>query len=216
MQATTANVGEVLKPRATTTNVFNIADYERFRWRKNCMALKDGTTGRAIPFDDSQKRRPTPAVTPATAHSQNRQLDHNTLPPIRIVKSENRLIPEGDYEAVCVKASHRWNYQFHRWEAILEFALAAPAPAGTPIPMHVRMGEGRDPELKDSHWLAQVIERLGGLEKLAGWRFHVTVQTIKRRPGDKTDRAPGLWYSRVKEAELWDDYALRSSKSSLL
>lgn len=200
-----------------TATLFNIADYECVRYklkRKITMTLKDGTTGRDLPVTDiTQKRRPAPAVTPTPAY-QNRQPDHSTLPPIRITAATKRLISEGDYdEALCVKAFHHWNHQFKRWEAILEFVFNPPVPAGPPIPMHVRMGSEAEPELKADHWLAQLINRFGGdVSKLSGWRFRVSVETIKRRQGDKVDRQQAEWYSRVKRAVLWDDYVLSSSR----
>jgi len=200
-----------------TATLYNITDYrwrfeQKFKWR-NFMTLKSGTTGGDVQVTDiTQKRRPTPATIPASAQ-QNRQADHSTLPPIRITQATKRLIDEGDYdEAVCVNAFHRWNQQFGRWEVILEFAFNAPVPAGIPIPMHVNMGRGEEPELKADHWLARLIERFGALPNLKGWRFRVTVETVKGRPNDKVERPESEWYSRVRRAILWDDYVRSSLK----
>lgn len=160
-----------------------------------------------------------PATTPAAKRNYETSRDqHSThVPPIRIIKSTKRLIDEGEYEATCVGAHARWNHQFHRWEAILEFDFVPPVPAGEPIPMHVNMGRGPEPELDGDHWLAHLLKRFGELEKLASWRFFVTVGTIKRRQGDKFDRPASQWYSRVKRAVPWDEYVtgMRSQQFSL-
>jgi hypothetical protein len=137
---------------------------------------------------------------------------HSTqLPPIRIGPPTKRLIEEGRYEAVCVKAFYRLN-QYGRYEAILDFAFDAPVPSGIPIPMHVNMGKG-EPVLPEDHWLYRLMKRFGGLEKLKGYRFIVNVETIKKHPHDKGERPESEWYSRVKRCVWIDDYILASKKS---
>lgn len=177
----------------------------KFKWKWS-FDMADGTM---------TLKRQEPAPTKVTGSQTttkavtNQQQDSTSLPPIRITKKTKRLIPEGDYEALAVKGSHRRN-QYRRWEAVLEFVLEAPAPAGAPLVLRVGMGYEAEPELAADHWFGRILEKFGttDVSKLVGWRFLVTVKTVKKEHTDKYDRPPDEWYSTVRRAIFWDDHVL--------
>lgn len=167
------------------------------------MDLKDGTTGRAIPFDDSQKRRPAPAVTPATANSQNRQLDHNTLPPIfkRAEKPSRFLIDEGRYEAVCTEVRDpHWVKHWKKWQVRIEFALCGKTTP--PMVQFLTCGTDTEAPMIDG-WLLQTLDAIEAHapSELQGRDFYVYVKTVTRdRKGRALPRHE--WYSVVSSSSL--------------
>jgi len=139
----------------------------------------------------------------AREHSSiDQQQDSTRVPPIRVTKSTKRFVEEGEHDnALCVNAVHRWNRQYRRWEAIIEFVFQDDAPDGLPIPMHVRLGDNpAAPELPDHSWLFNLLlklDRTGCMDvaALKGHYFDVTVKTIRKAQHEKADRPADQWYS---------------------
>lgn len=187
-----------------TTNLINIADHSwRFQKGKTFMALKDGTTGRSIPFDDPQKRRPMPSD-PLASAQQNRQPDHSTPPqPLfnRAEKPTRFLIDEGRYEAICtnVRDPH-WVPRWGKYQVRLEFALCGKTTP--PLVQFVNCGKDKEAAVIDG-WLLQTLDAIGAQspKELQGRDFYVDVATTKRdqrgRPLPRHE-----WYSKVCGSSL--------------
>ena len=170
------------------------------------------------------KERPPERPTAAALGSSNanQPQDSTSVPPIRVTKSTRRLIDPGEYQdALCVNASHRWNRQYERWEAIIEFVFQEPVPKGDPIPAHVRLGNNpAEPELPDHHWLFDLLlklDRSGNIDvaALKGHYFDVSVRTIKKPRNEKVDRPPNQWYSRVSRMSLSDGFHEMAAQDAL-
>lgn len=179
----------------------------KFLWR---FQMRDRHDGTSVLSPEQQQGPALSAAGPDQTAAEANHEQHITtaLPKIRLTKKTKRLIDDGQHEATAVRGYHHWNNQYGRWEAIVEFVFEAPIPAGPPLLMRVNMGQGSDPEISADHWFGRILEKFGttDVSKLAGWRFLVTVGTVKKPHGDKHDLPQAEWYSTVRRAVLWDDH----------
>jgi hypothetical protein len=131
---------------------------------------------------------------------------HSTrVPPIRVTKSKRRFIREGEYsDVLCVSTYHRWNRQYRRWEAIVEFVFQDDRPGEPPIPMHVRLGDDPiEPQLPTHPTQSAVLRtsrtlfgfRRDSNSKAMVSAFSVLANNIGHHQGQR--QGPGRWKSPV-------------------
>jgi hypothetical protein len=198
------------------TTVMNFEE-SRQKFNERIFKMKQqqtGTYGGSVP----QQMRPPHggSAKPQQFDEQDstRKTGQQKLPPITVTKPKKRLIPAGEYRAVCTGVRYGWHGLYPRWDAVIEFTWDG-VPPGLPISKHQSLGTDRArPELPGDNWLGKLALKLGTTdldELLVGRWFIVNVETIKHRKRTHREVEEGIeipdrpreeWYSTVRSVRL--------------